>query len=1362
IKGHKLNNTLLLPDSVGSKTGVLICLDAETPYYRIRQGSDLQGALASAMPYNADNIHGQNYYSLLAAANRRIRAPSAIDILNHIRAGRVDFEENFNFNNPQLMDVTSLSAQLANTIEADYQLKSKTITNKLLISRGIAGAHIPADASLRANYDKGYQNLSDEMKKHTYAYAIGLILHEIENDKNLPPEIKARANLAKTGGEILVPFDMGGHKLNNTILLPDSEGSKHGVLITLDSETPYYHIRQVSDLPTSLASAMPYNANKMKLKYYVTHDVKTLITPSAIMILDYLRAGDGNFERYINHDNPSPMTISDLSNKLVDNIKEDYQLKRQVITNNLLMSRAIDGANILGEGFHLIDKRYHSDLTTTDHFLDLFSNHRLRELLYSIVDNNPTEVRVAAAEYLRSIERPFATLSRDMQSVISSFRGDTVQEANRHMHEAEYIGSWIDVTVGAITSLTPEGFAFNILQSAAGIGADVLEGKALDPMAVANLVIGCTPEGKLATKIGKFSRIGGRAVKYGLMVGNKTLELAIVGESIKTAVKTGDPLAIYQALLASGMSVRSSYHMAKNMSSKLNISKNMEEIASLEQLEAIQENTPASRLSSTMTERRFRLGVTELLGRVNSGELEISSNNGVDWEKGSRLHLLAYRLQNAGGKNKLPVRDEALAFEDNLRAEEHASSAAIGREYLARHTSSVREYEPHTSGYQKNYSIYLNGINYLRTKMKLNMSKKDSRVQRFNEQTYTYENVNDYEVVPYQTTILDVDSRLDDGVVRQALNNMLLNYMSLNRIAEGYTGSSAVDFKKNIKMGAELLQEICRGLKEPSPSPSASSLHFLLIEKTAGVVTADNIIGIGKIVDLLPGSQAGEKGSIILESVIAHPYTLISKNEDFIRYAARQGLVVSPDDRARYNIKRVGSQLMHDGLKQTIQKINKEVQAGRLSRPESIQFSARNPITARMAETFGARRTDASTMDNEFMIVRAGRQSDIVLPEEHNIISFDGPRPSSRVPVRLKTPSSFLGADSSISFVGDNKGGRLVIQAHGAMANVNHLSAKELAIYLKGYTAAMGIDMKSVNMIVLRSCYSAVGGEWSTAQLLADRLGKNVTGYHGVITSQMTHNIPTAGKIFRPRKLGRGIIKAEHGHAFLHRTSAILLRMRSSLRRVPRSIEGSEFEARRPPQLNDSYKEFLTDTVALIEGDYNTALFGEKYKISIDDLLELMSSVDVNAEMSDEEFHLCFDKLFRPGLTRRNGKVKPGSVLFNKLFEYANPRFMQFPLNDFNVEEFSTNSRNEIHRGQKVLIDYSFNVQNKPDRSWVGLYRQKDLPGIDDPVIWRYLDRACSGIDIDTSSLNRGEYSVIFFYDDNYNVLEYNVNFSII
>lgn len=469
-----------------------------------------------------------------------------------------------------------------------------------------------------------YQNFSNEQKKQTYLHGIQFVLLQIENDGRFPQKIRNDAYLARIGARILVPVDIKGYKLNNTIFLPDSRGAKSGVLICLDSELPYYYIKEGQDLLENIKLAMPYNADKRE-KHMFNFHYRTY-PGSAIDLLYSVRLGGVSYKTYFNYRNPDPMDITRLSANLANTMEADYKLKRQSITNKLLMSRAIAGAHIPDPGVSATEARYPLELTW---------------------DN------LTPAEYLRSFSRPFSTLSGEMQLVSSSIKGETVQETELHVHQAEYIGSWVDATVGAGISFTPAGWIFNTAQSAADIAADLTEGKDPDPLAVAGLVVGCLPGGRIAAKVGKLTRIGGSAVKYGVMLGNKAVDLVIVGRSVKTALDSGEPLAIYQAFLASGMSVKNSYDMAKNISSQLKLTIRMEDSASLEELEALQ-NDFSGYYTTPPVMRTFRVGTTEMLGIVMNGEIEIYNENRHTWEKGSKLHLLAYRLQNAGGGRRLP------------------------------------------------------------------------------------------------------------------------------------------------------------------------------------------------------------------------------------------------------------------------------------------------------------------------------------------------------------------------------------------------------------------------------------------------------------------------------------------------------------------------------------------------------------------------------------------------------------------------------------------------------------------------------------------------------------------------------------
>ncbi|CAO98039.1 hypothetical protein [Erwinia tasmaniensis] len=452
---------------------------------------------------------------------------------------------------------------------------------------------------------------------------------QIQNDERFPQRIRNNAYLARIGARLLVPVDIKGYRLNNTLFLPDSRGSKTGVIIRLDSEIPYYYVDEGKDLSENIRWALPYKADERKregvMNYFTWFNI-FYITPSGVDILFNIIDGTLSFEENFNFNNPDPMDIASLSANLADTMEADYKLKGHAITNRLLISRAIAGAHIPDLGVTATEAEYHHGFTWHN---------------------------MTPAEYLRSFTSPFSTLSGEMQLVSSSIKGETVQETELHAHQAEYIGSWVDATIGAITSFTPAGWVLNTAQSAADIAADLTEGKEPDPLAVAGLVVGCIPGDRIAAKVGKFTRIGGKAVKYGMMLGNKAVDLSIVAESIKTAVGTGEPLAIYQALLASGMSVKNAYDMAKHMSSALKLGKTMEESAALEELDAIHNNIPESSLSSTMPERKFIIGSTEMLGKINNGEIEISRDKGATWNKGSKLHLLAFRLQNSGGGRRL-------------------------------------------------------------------------------------------------------------------------------------------------------------------------------------------------------------------------------------------------------------------------------------------------------------------------------------------------------------------------------------------------------------------------------------------------------------------------------------------------------------------------------------------------------------------------------------------------------------------------------------------------------------------------------------------------------------------------------------
>lgn len=400
------------------------------------------------------------------------------------------------------------------------------------------------------NHNGHYKDFSSDKKKTTYLYAIKYLLLQIENDESLSQKIRHKAYLSRIGAPLLVPVDISGYKLNNTLLLPDNDGHNSGIFITANSEPPYYYVNKGKDILEKIKFSMPYNAGEKK-RYFMPGylDSKPRYLPSGYEKLHGIINGKYNFHENINKNNPKPMKISSISSLLANTIESDYKNRKKHIENSTLISRAIIGSQIPDP-----------DVSVTP-------------VGYSL---NFSWDNLTPAEYLSSFSRPFSKLSGLVQLIASDITNETIQEADKSVERAEYIGSWIDASLGVATSFTPTGLVLNGLQSVAEITSDIIEGKNPDPLAISALILMCIPGEKIVTKIGKFSKIGSDSIKYTLAIGNKTIDLAIVGRSIKTAVETGDPLAIYQAILTSGMSINNSYEMAKNMSTKLNIPRKME------------------------------------------------------------------------------------------------------------------------------------------------------------------------------------------------------------------------------------------------------------------------------------------------------------------------------------------------------------------------------------------------------------------------------------------------------------------------------------------------------------------------------------------------------------------------------------------------------------------------------------------------------------------------------------------------------------------------------------------------------------------------------------------------------------------
>lgn len=371
-------------------------------------------------------------------------------------------------------------------------------------------------------------------------------------------------------------------------------------------------------------------------------------------------------------------------------------------------------------------------------------------------------------------------------------------------------------------------------------------------------------------------------------------------------------------------------------------------------------------------------------------------------------------------------------------------------------------------------------------------------------------------------------------------------------------------------------------------------------------------------------------------------------------------------------------------------------------------------------------------------------------------ISFSGHRSVSNPPLNIRDPQSFLGPDGAITYAEQ----KLTIHAHGVLFGINNMSGKQLSNYIKRYLVTRNINLEAINIIDLRSCYSAYGGRFSTAQVLANRLEKYVRGYPGTITD-IQANIPDMGRLFRSDRVSRNhFISSERGHMFFHQTSALILRMRNALRRVARfqrSIPDISTGDAPPPEFNMNYKEYLSDIINLIEGRINATDFGMRHNINATLIDEQLSPLNPRADISDEALLLAFNTLFYPG-----DNQKPSSTLFNKLMEYDNTTLNQIAMEYFKADDVSSNQCAEIARGQDMSINYIVDTELGSENNWIGVYHANDVAGIDKVIAWKYLPFSEGQINIDTTHFDAGKYVARFFYHNSYNELDFKVYFNII
>ncbi|MGP3004501.1 putative adhesin [Serratia bockelmannii] len=429
----------------------------------------------------------------------------------------------------------------------------------------------------------------------------------------------------------VVPVDIGRYTYTNAFFIPDSPDSKQGILVNLNSEeNPYVYIKSGKDIPSDFednvlaSSVYTGGANGDPFMIYDNPDWKDCFI--------FLRRGDHG--DLFNYTNPGALDIYSLSENLANDIGVKYDEEPLIDHNKIVLKKAIVGSEIPAPEVHATPVKYNMGVTWA---------------------------ALTPSEYLRSFAQPFSTFGGQLQQIASHVSGDDIQTTEKKVEQAQYVGAWVDVTVGAVHAFSGTGVVLGVMQSAAGVAADILESKTPDPFDVAGLIFSVIPAGKVSARIGKFSQVGAKGFKYTLKVGETILDLAEVGKSIKTAVETGDPLVIYQALIGTGMSMKGAQDMYDSVKQSSNVEKQEITINSKEDTKTTSNNTDVitapvkTDKKSGSNPRRFNFGNKDILGRKKGRYFEISLDGGVNWKEGGKVQMLAYALQNAGGVPKLPA-----------------------------------------------------------------------------------------------------------------------------------------------------------------------------------------------------------------------------------------------------------------------------------------------------------------------------------------------------------------------------------------------------------------------------------------------------------------------------------------------------------------------------------------------------------------------------------------------------------------------------------------------------------------------------------------------------------------------------------
>ncbi|CCN38718.1 hypothetical protein VIBNISFn27_p10180 [Vibrio nigripulchritudo SFn27] len=366
-----------------------------------------------------------------------------------------------------------------------------------------------------------YRNLTKEAQQNLYQFAIIEVLSQIREER---PDKNLDAYNALIGIDKVTTVDIYTYGATNMFFMPDARGSKTGILVNLNSpDKPYTNIQQPSDFNNINDESFRQNFTSWEKRDGTTYS-------GVDTALDGLQEGQGGWNLgYFNQKTPRTINISELSKILVERL--DYHVSQENNDDQILSTLLLD-------------------------VLPRSAKGAAREPLGVSASGIPFQLEftfegfTSPTDELRAIQSPFSHLAKYFDLLVASTNGSDLQDVEYSQEQAENIGAWIDSGTQLLMSASGIGAAVSVIQGAAGLTADAIEGKEIDPLDVISLSLAAIPGGKIVAKLSKVSKNLGQVVRGGISIAETGVDIVGSSRDLIEGFKKGNFTDIINGLVS--------------------------------------------------------------------------------------------------------------------------------------------------------------------------------------------------------------------------------------------------------------------------------------------------------------------------------------------------------------------------------------------------------------------------------------------------------------------------------------------------------------------------------------------------------------------------------------------------------------------------------------------------------------------------------------------------------------------------------------------------------------------------------------------------------------------------------------------